>query len=188
MRIIGRLVALATGGLIAASIAAAIAAQAAKQRIVPLEVPDGDEVRLAAIFGPLFFRSTARSFRGGTLDCWYGGGVVDLRDAALDPAGARLEVKAIFGGAQILVPETWRVTTQIAGIGGIGDNRPKAEPAVDAPELRIEGFALFGGFGVASEMSEEETRGLEEAVARFDRRRHRTNGAEPSEPVQPAQA
>ena len=69
-------------------------------------------VRLVAIFSPVAFHSTASAFRGGTLDCWYGGGIVDLRDATLDPAGARLEVKAVFGGAQIVVPATggWRST------------------------------------------------------------------------------
>jgi hypothetical protein len=166
MRVIGRLLVLLLGGLIAAAIAGTIAARQAQRRIVPIDDPEADEIRLAAIFAPVSFKSTAASFRGGSVDCWYGGGVIDLRGATLDPAGARLDVKAVFGGAQILVPESWRVTARVLGIGGIGDARPGIERAEDAPHLTIEGTAIFGGFGVAYEMPEEATRGLEEAVAK----------------------
>jgi hypothetical protein len=172
MKVIGRLTAVLTGGLMLASIAGALAARAAKERIERLEDPDADEVRLSAIFEPISFRSTATSFRGGAVDCWYGGGVIDLRDAILDPAGARLHVRAIFGGAQILVPETWRVSSRIVGIGGLGDGRPHVQLATDAPHLSIEGVAVFGGFGVMSEMSEAEARSLRDAVDRFSRRRN----------------
>jgi hypothetical protein len=173
MNVIGRLIAVFTGGLMVASIIGAIAARAAKQRIVPVDAPDGDEVHLTAIFEPISFRSSAPSFRGGTLDCWYGGGVIDLRGANLDPAGARLQVRAIFGGGQILVPETWRVSSKVVGIGGLGDGRPHIDFGADAPHLTIEGVAIFGGFGVMSEMPEAAARGLSEAVARSARRKRR---------------
>jgi hypothetical protein len=175
MRVIGRLIALITGGMVLASIVAAIAARSAKQRIVPVAGPDADEVRLTAIFEPMSFRSTATSFRGGTVDCWYGGGVIDLRDAVLDPAGARLEVRAIFGGAQILVPESWLVTSNVVGLGGMRDARPRAELEHDAPHLMIEGVALFGGLGVMSEMREADVRALDDAIARAARRKHPTS-------------
>src|SRR5688572_546976 len=105
MRSFMRMVALVFGGIVLAAALGTIPARAAKQRFVPLDDPDADEVRLAAIFEPLMFRSTARRFRGGTLVSLYGGGVLDLRDAVLDPAGARLQVRAIFGDGQILVSE-----------------------------------------------------------------------------------
>lgn len=171
MSAVGRVTALFTGGLMLASIAGAIAARAAKHRIVTVDDPDADEIRLAAIFEPLSFSGTASSFRGGTIDCWYGGGVIDLRGATLDPAGARLQVRAIFGGAQIVVPETWSITTKVVGIGGVGDGRPRVEHLPGAPHLLIEGVALFGGFGVTSEISEKEVRGLDEAIDRFGRRK-----------------
>jgi hypothetical protein len=179
MNVIGRVAALFTGGLMLASIIGAIAARAAKRQIVRVDAPDADEVRLAAIFEPMSFRSTAAGFRGGTVDCWYGGGVIDLRDATLDPAGARLEVRAIFGGAQIVVPDTWRVSSKIVGIGGLGDGRPPRELAEDAPSLAIEGLAVFGGFGVTSELSEAEARGLAQAIARAGRLEHPVNLGSP---------
>jgi len=57
----GRLTAVFTGGLILASAAGAVAARAAKQRIDVVDDPDADEIRLAAIFEPVSFRSTASS-------------------------------------------------------------------------------------------------------------------------------
>ncbi len=180
MRVIGRLIALLCMGLIATAIAGTIAARAAKRRIVRVDAPDADEIRLAAIFEPLSFRSTAGAFRGGTIECWYGGGVIDLRDATLDPAGARLEVKAVFGGGQIVVPESWRVTTKVLGIGGVGDARSRRERPDDAPQLTIEGTALFGGFGVASEFSDNAAIELDKAVERAAHRHEPAPEATPS--------
>lgn len=169
MTVIRRMAAVVTCGLMLASIIGAIAARAAKRRIAPVDALDADEVRLAAIFEPMSFRSLAKSFRGGTVDCWFGGGVIDLRDATLEPAGARLKVRAVFGGCQILAPDTWRVSSKIVGIGGLGDGRPRRELAEDAPNLMIEGVAVFGGFGVMSGMPEAEARGFAKAIARAGR-------------------
>lgn len=124
---------------------------AVKRREVAPQEPDADEVDLVASFGPLDYRSTARAFRGGRVETWFGGGVVDLRDAQLDPAGATLEVNALFGGGNLVVPEDWNVETSITGIGGVGDGRPKFERDPEAPTLRLEGLAIFGGWGITSE-------------------------------------
>ena len=166
MGVIGRLLALVFGAFVATMIGAAFAARMAKERIVPVDDPDADEVALAAIFGPIDFRSTATSFRGGTLDCWYGGGTVDLRGATLAPEGARLEVRAIFGGAQIIVPEDWQVTPSIVGLGGSGDMRSSVDRGLDAPRLEITGIAIFGGIGVSSTVPEAQAAAMAETMRR----------------------
>src|SRR5437762_12851184 len=109
MKAFGRVFALFAAALMVTSVVSAIAAVLTKRRIVPLDAADADEVRVRAIFEPLTFRSTAPSFRGGTVDCWYGGGVIDLREATLDPSGAQLQVRAIFGVGEIVVPDSWQV-------------------------------------------------------------------------------
>jgi len=152
-RLIRTVIGLAIGGFVLTAVATALAAASAKRRIVPVEDPEADEVHLVSIFAPLAFQSTAKAFRGGTLDCWYGGGTLDLREATLAPEGALLSVKAIFGGGQIVVPDGWRVTSEVMGIGAVNDARPAAEFSSDAPELTIEGLALFGGFMVLSDLS-----------------------------------
>jgi len=155
------------GGLTLTMIVGAIAAISMRGKLAPTETTDpaADEIVAVAIFGPLAFRSRAGAFRGGTLDCWYGGGALDLREATLDPAGAHLRVRAVFGGGQILVPETWRVTTTARGLGGMTDGRPTADRPIDAPELTIDGTLLFGGFAILSEMPAEETRWMEKMEA-----------------------
>jgi hypothetical protein len=182
MRVVGRLLALFGIGVVVTAVAGAIAAQRMKRDFVPVDDPEADEIKLAAIFEPMSFRSRATSFRGGEVDCRFGGGVIDLREATLDPAGAHLKVTAMFGGGQILVPESWGVTTRVLGIGGAGDARPRIEREEDAPRLTIEGTAIFGGFGVASEMPEAAAKGLEEAVAKAAAR-HESVAAEEPEPV-----
>jgi hypothetical protein len=166
MKLVTRLITLVGGGVVLASVLGTIAARSVKQQIVPVDAPDADEVKLAAIFEPIAFRSKATSFRGGTIDTWYGGGIIDLRDATLDPAGATLHVRAVFGGAQIVVPEGWHVSSSVVGIGGLGDGRPRIERPEDAPRLTIDGIAIFGGFGVSSDVPEEGLKSLDEAIAR----------------------
>ena len=130
-----------------------------KRQAVPQE-PDADEVDLVAAFAPLDFKSTATAFRGGRVETWFGGGVIDLRDATLDPMGATIEVNALFGGGSLIVPEDWNVETSVAGIGGAGDGRPVRDRAPEAPTLRVEGLALFGGWGISSEAGDERSEDL----------------------------
>jgi hypothetical protein len=117
------------------------------------EAPDAasDDVNLTGIFGPLEFTSTAQAFRGGTLTCLYGGGILDLRGVVLAPGGATLRIQAFNGGAQILIPASWQLETRVIGLGGVGDARPRIDRPADAPTLSIRGWAMFGGFGIASE-------------------------------------
>ncbi|HEY3524085.1 MAG TPA: hypothetical protein VGK63_10290 [Candidatus Limnocylindrales bacterium] len=136
---------------LAGFLAALVGALAARQRVEVEDDPNANEVALLASFGPLEFRSVASAFGGGTVECWYGGGTIDLRSATLDPAGATLRVRAIFGGAQVVVPRSWPVRAHSVGFGGINDARQQALVDESAPVLTIEGMCLFGGFGVLSE-------------------------------------
>jgi predicted membrane protein len=135
---------------------AAMAFAAIKGRRAVEQDPAADEVDLVATFGELDFRSTSAAFRGGTVTTWFGGGTLDLRGATLDPGGATLRVNALFGGGNLVVPDEWNVKTKITGIGGVGDGRPEVERPADAPTLRLEGTAMFGGWGITSEPDDEE--------------------------------
>jgi hypothetical protein len=150
------LVRLAVLGWLATLVGSMIGAVSVKRTTMVRDDPDDDEVALVGIFGPLDFASTARSFRGGTIDTWFGGGLIDLRGAVLDPRGADLRVRAVFGGGQLVIPESWSVTTAMRGLGGIGDTRSSGDQGPDGPELRIDVSALFGGFAIASEAPERD--------------------------------
>jgi len=156
-----RLFRLVVVGWIVGMIAGSIAALSMKRRLEPTTDESEDKILAVAIFGPLAFHSTATAFRGGALECWYGGGVLDLRDATLAPEGATLAVRAIFGGGQILVPADWRVITHVRGMGGISDVRPSMGYKAGSPELIVEGLVFAGGFAVTSELAEGEAEWLE---------------------------
>ena len=126
----------------AGMVAAAATAMNLKRSLVPTTDPSADEIVAVAIFGPLEFHSTSKNFRGGRLECWYGGGVLDLRDATLAPEGATLQVRAVFGGGQIVVPSDWKVVSTVQGMGGLQDIRDAKGYAADAPELVIEGVLI----------------------------------------------
>jgi hypothetical protein len=148
---LGRLVRLLFGAMFVVQTVGVLFALRRKRSVS--ETPDAasDDVALSSIFGPLEFTSTAQAFRGGTLTCLYGGGIVDLRGAVLAPGGATLRIQAFNGGAQILIPASWRVETNVIGLGGVADARPRVDRPADAPTMSIRGWAMFGGFGIASE-------------------------------------
>jgi hypothetical protein len=152
---IRRFLGLAFAGWTAGMVVGAAAALAVKRQLVPTTDEAADDIVAVAIFGPLAFHSTSSNFRGGRLECWYGGGVLDLRDATLAPEGATLQVRAIFGGGQILVPSGWKVVSTLRGMGGLQDLRGAKGYAADAPELAIEGLLIAGGFAVMSQLDDD---------------------------------
>jgi hypothetical protein len=163
---LGRLLRLIVLGWIVGMVAAAIAAMSVKRRLGPTTDEGADEITAVAIFGPLAFHSTSSAFRGGEVECWYGGGVIDLRDATLAPEGATLRIRAIFGGGQILVPASWKVVSRVTGLGGVQDIRSAQGHAAIDPELVIEGMLVAGGFAVSSELAEGEDEWLDTLTER----------------------
>ena len=149
-----KIIGLGIAATAAGMVAAAATAHNLQRTLVPTTDPSADEIVAVAIFAPLEFHSTSRNFRGGQLECWYGGGVLDLRDATLAPEGATLRVRAVFGGGQILVPADWKVVSTVRGAGGLQDIREAKGFAADAPELVIEGLLIAGGFAVSSELAD----------------------------------
>jgi hypothetical protein len=166
--LIKRIVGLTLVGWIAGMVAGAAAALSVKRRLVPTTDEAADEIVAVAIFGPLAFHSTSSSFRGGRLECWYGGGVLDLRDATLAPEGATLHVRAVFGGGQVLVPSGWKVVSTVRGMGGLQDIRGPKGYAADAPELVIEGLLVAAGFAVMSELDDGGAEWLTKMEAKRD--------------------
>jgi hypothetical protein len=149
-----RIIGLGVAATAVSMVAAAATAHNLKRTLVPTTDPSADEIVAVAIFDQLDFHSTSRNFRGGQLECWYGGGVLDLRDAVLAPEGATLQVRAVFGGGQILVPAGWKVVSTVRGMGGLQDMREAKGYATDAPELVIEGLLIAAGFAVSSELED----------------------------------
>jgi len=79
-----------------------------------------------------------------------GGAQLDLRDAKFAPGVTEIDVTALMGGVEIIVPRGVRVETIGAGVmGGFGASAGDAT-ALDPsqPVLRVTGLAIMGGVEV----------------------------------------
>jgi hypothetical protein len=80
----------------------------------------------------------------------FGGIDLDLRTARFEKRDVRLQLTAVFGGIDVVVPEDVEVHVEGVGIfGGFGQpDAPSGEVAPGGPVIRITGLALFGGVDV----------------------------------------
>lgn len=99
-----------------------------------------------AIFSAFQAVSTSQQLRGGKLTAIFGGGQLDLRQAAIVD-GAILEVTSIFGGVEIQLPERCRVRFNgVHILGGTDDSSiPRDYSREDLPLLTIRDTCIFGG-------------------------------------------
>ncbi len=112
-----------------------------------------DVFRLVAVFGGRKFRSRSANLTKASVVAIMGGVEVDLREATLDPAGANLDLRAIMGGARIVVPPDWAVDAEIRRVaGGIElDVRPVDDVREDAPKLHVRAVAYMGGAKITTD-------------------------------------
>ncbi len=82
---------------------------------------------------------------------------MDLREALFPDGVIEVEVKAVFGGVQIIVPPTLAVECHgVAILGGFENlNRAPANPDPSAPVLRVRGRVLFGGVQIETRLPGE---------------------------------
>jgi predicted membrane protein len=152
MRLIGRALRALFVVALLGGITSAIAAAFARRQLTGRGEPEDNDLDVVGIYSGMEFKSFAPAFRSATVTAWYGGSTLDLRAATLDPAGATLTVRAIFGGIRLVVPESWPVVVEARGVfGGLGDVRDRSRVDESLPTLTIQGFAVFGGVGIVSE-------------------------------------
>ncbi len=80
--------------------------------------------------------------------CVFGGATIDLRKAIVPPEGATVHCLAFFGGVDIIVPPGMRLEVSGTGIMGGFDHAQNDLDDPDAPLIRVEGLAIFGGVTV----------------------------------------
>ncbi len=118
VRTLARLLGLVIGASVVAGIAGSLAALKFRKTAPPLPDPAADEIDLVAVMSGAQLASTAVSFRGGRVICWYAGVDLDLREATFDPAGADLEVRTVFGGTRVVVAPGVPVTASGPAVFG----------------------------------------------------------------------
>lgn len=89
-------------------------------------------------------RTFSQQFRSAGLTSLFGGIDLDLRGANI-VRRAHVDVFTLFGGADLKVPPTWRVT--VTGLPVLGGWRDTTNPPsqLDAPHLDVHVVSIFGG-------------------------------------------
>lgn len=113
----------------------------------PGDLDSGSAISAIAVMGNVDRRITSQAFKRAEITAFLGGGKLDLHDATLAGGQAVVNVLAVMGGFQILVPAHWNVVLQVSPfMGGAADKR--RVPATldpDAPRLTVRGFLLMVG-------------------------------------------
>lgn len=103
-----------------------------------------DRIEDSAIFWGIEKRYTSQNFKGGSVDAVCGGAEIDLRDAKIAEEGAHLEVSAVFGGIDVMVPSTMKVKVNGNGIFGAFESKVEYDENKSGGTLSITGNAIFG--------------------------------------------
>jgi cell wall-active antibiotic response 4TMS protein YvqF/uncharacterized protein DUF1707 len=151
--------------------------------IVPTVVPallpeDSDRDTLYAVFGGIDRRGTWTVPRRMRIVAIFGGAHLDLREARFPPGVVDIDVTAVMGGIEIVVPPGLAVQMHGSAImGGFADiNRAPANPDPDAPLLRVRGLTVMGGVDVSMRLPGESERGArrrERSALRAERQAQR---------------
>jgi hypothetical protein len=104
--------------------------------------------------------SNASGFTGADITAIMGGAKLDLRMARIaEGQEAIIDVTAVMGGVEIVVPSTWSVATPLVPfMGGLEDKRLPPLPVdgkipvpdAKTPRLVIRGFVMMGGVVLSS--------------------------------------
>jgi predicted membrane protein len=99
------------------------------------------------VFGGASEKINVQDFKGGDINCVFGGVELDLSDAKLAEGVHTLEINTVFGGVNLFIPVEWNVEIQQSQVfGRFVDNRPK--PGFEVSEnnrLILAVTSVFGG-------------------------------------------
>jgi hypothetical protein len=109
----------------------------------------GDTVNHFAIMAGNEVRSTSRQFAGGSLSAMMGGCKLDLTDAGTLAEGAVLDVFAVWGGIEVVVPRDWEVNSQVTPLmGAVEDKRAPVVEGTVGGRLTLRGVVLMAGIEI----------------------------------------
>ncbi len=136
------------GSFVLLNVALIVGALVARRTLPRYGDEDSDTFALVAAMDGVDFTSRADPLRSGSGTAVAGGIEIDLTDAI--PAGmATLDLTAVAGGIDVVVPENWRVEMDSSVFMGGTDNLTDPDAAADdAPVLVVTARAFMGGIAV----------------------------------------
>jgi predicted membrane protein len=106
-----------------------------------------DVLNLTAILGGAQHRSSSSNFSGANVTAFMGGVNLDLREAKIGSAPAVIDVFAMMGSLELMIPADWTVESQATPLLGGFDDKT-IHPADTTKRLIIRGTVLMGGITV----------------------------------------
>lgn len=126
---------------------------------VPVATPavTSEQDGITAVFGGVERRGPWVLPRRLEVRAFFGGIVLDLREAILPPGRTEIHVAAVMGGVQVIVPPSLPVEVSgTAILGGFAHlDRVPAQLDASRPSLRVSGLAMMGGVAVETRLSGE---------------------------------
>ena len=111
------------------------------------EENDEDKIDDTRIFWNTDKKITSKNFKGGSIDNILGRYIIDLSECKISDSSAKLEVNAVLGAVDVIVPKNCRVVVNGESIFGTWDTE-LSERSIEKPVLKIVGTAIFGGVKV----------------------------------------
>lgn len=111
-----------------------------------------DTLSANAIFGSVNKMVMSKNFKGGDVSAVFGGAVINFMNADINGT-AVMDVSAVFGGCEIIVPAHWKVQVDIdVVLGGVEDKRHTGMMSNGSIEklLVLKGSCVFGGVEIKS--------------------------------------
>lgn len=124
-----------------------------RHKSIPVDSPnysdlDIDFIDEVTILGSGRKSINSQNFKGGKVTTILGGADIDLHQSNLAEGQNSLELTAIFGGIDLIVPRDWKVIVNVTSIfGGFDDKRVlNANQVYESNKvLIIRGTVIFGG-------------------------------------------
>ncbi len=118
--------------------------QEPKHKKITKENSDGDKINISAILGGGEYRYSNKKLKGGGISAIMGGCEIDLRDSDFEGKEMIINVLALMGGIEIMVPQNWNVVIEATPILGSIENKTKTLNGT-TKKLFITGEAIMGG-------------------------------------------
>jgi len=135
-------------GIVLFNVLAVVAAQVAKRRLPTYGDQDSETFALVAAMDGIEFVSRSEALRSGSGTAVMGGMAIDLTEVQSADT-ITLDLKAIMGGIDVLVPAHWRVEMASTSIMGGTENLTDPDTAADdATVLVVDARAYLGGITV----------------------------------------
>ena len=116
-------------------------------------VSDGSSLEADVVFGGRKEMVTSKDFKGGRITATFGGVEINMLQADTTAQSILLEVRATFGGCEIIVPPNWDIKNEVETVlGSVEDKRSIRMPdnTDNRKTLILRGSCFCGGIEIKS--------------------------------------